>query len=133
MCAGFCASSPVHAEKFFLRDWDQDAVRNRSKFDRWGATGLEAGPIIADLKSCREKILSRRKALKNTRERWFGADTVASSAVGETAPRTTVRTSDVVEAGDEQYVEDNEKFGLRCCSRSASSPGKSKKGECLVL
>ena len=104
-----------------------DAVRNSSKFDPWGAIGVEAGPAIADLKSCREKNVSRRKAVKVTRERWFGAETVASSAVGETAPRTTVRISDVVEVGDVQYVEEHDKPGLPCCSRSGSSPGKSKK------
>ena len=69
--------------------------------------------------------MSRRKALKDTRERWLGADTVASSAVVEAAPRTTVHISDVVEVGDVQYVEEHDKFGLPCCSRS--SPGKSEK------
>ena len=102
-----------------------DAVRNSAKFDPWGAIGVEAGPVIADLKSCRENIVSRRKAVRETRELWFSAETVASSAVGETAPRTTVRISDVVEVGDVQYVEEHEKLGLPCCSRS--SPGKSKK------
>ena len=86
---------------------------------------VEAGPVNADLKSCREKIVSRRKVVRDTRECWFSAETVASSAVGETAPRTTVRFSDVVEVGDVQYVEEHEKLGLPCCSRS--SPGKSKK------
>ena len=104
-----------------------DAVRNSSTFDPWGAIGVEAVPVIADLKSCREKVVSRRKAAKDTWERWFGAETVTSSAVGETAPRTTVRISDVVEVGDVHYVEEREKLGLPCCSRSASSPGKSKK------
>ena len=63
-----------------------DAVRNSDRFDPWGAIGVEAGLIIADLKSCRKKILSQRKAVKDTRERWFSAETVASSAVGESAP-----------------------------------------------
>ena len=81
-----------------------DAVRNSDRFNPWGAIDVEAGPVIADLKSCREKILSQRKAVKDTRERWFSAETVASSAVGERAPRTTVRISDVVEVGDVQYV-----------------------------
>ena len=76
-----------------------DSVRNSDRFDPWGAIGVEAGPVIADLKSCREMILSQRKAVKDTRERWFSAETVASSAVGESAPRATVRTSDVVEVG----------------------------------
>ena len=104
-----------------------DAVQNCARFDPWGAIGIETGPVIADLKSCREKIVSRRKATKDTQERWFSAETVASSAVGESAPRTTVRISDVVEVGDVQYVTKHEKLGLPCCSRSASSPGKSKK------
>ena len=63
--------------------------------------------------------------MKDTREQWFSAETVASSAVGESAPRTTVRISDVVEVRDVQYVAEHEKLGLPCCSRS--SPGKSKK------
>ena len=93
-----------------------DAVQNNARFNPWEAIGVEAGPVIADLKSCREKIVSRRKAVKDTRERWFSAETVTSSAVGETAPRTTVRISDVVEVGDVQYVADHEKLGLPCCS-----------------
>ena len=102
-----------------------DAVRTSARFDPWGAIDVEAGHVIIDLKSCREKILSQRKAVKDTRERWFNAETVASSAVGETAPRTTVRVSDVVEVGDVHYVAEHEKLGLPCCSRS--SPGKGKK------
>ena len=104
-----------------------DAVRNSARFDPWGAIDVEAGPVIADLKSCREKIMSQRKAVKDPRERWFSAETVASSVIGESAPRTTVHISDVVEVGDVQYVAEHEKFGLPCCSRSTSSPGKSKK------
>ena len=102
-----------------------DAVRNSARFDPWGAIDVEAGPVIIDLKSCREKFLSQRKAVKDTRERWFSAETVCSSTVGESAPRTTVRISVVVEVGDVQYVAEHEKLGLLCCSRS--SPGKGKK------
>ena len=93
-----------------------DAVRNSARLDPWEALGVEAGHVIADLKSCREKIVIRRKAVKDTRERWFDAKTVASSAVGETAPRTTVCISDVIEVGDVQYVKEHEKFSLPCCS-----------------
>ena len=91
-----------------------DAVRNSSKFDPWGVISAEAGPVIAGLKSCREKTV-----LRDTRERWFSAETVASSAVGETAPRTPVRISDVAEVGDVQYVAGHEKIGLPCCSQPA--------------
>ena len=100
-------------------------VRNSARFDPWGAINVEAGPVIIDLKSCREKILSQRKAVRDTRERWFSAETVASSAVGESAPKTTVRISDVVEVGDVQYVAEHQKLGLPCCSRP--SPGKGRK------
>ena len=103
-----------------------DAVRNSGRFDPWGAFDVESGPIIADLNSCREKVISQRKAVKDTRERWFSAETVASSAVCESAPRTTVHVSDVVEVGDVQYVAEQEKLGLLCCSWSTSSRGKSK-------
>ena len=100
-----------------------DAVQNSARFD---PRGVEASPVIVDLKSCREKSLSRRKAMKDTRERWFSTETVASSTVAETAPRTRVRIVDVVEVGDVQYVAEHGKLGLPCCSRSASNPGKSK-------
>ena len=32
-----------------------DAVRHNSEFDPWGMIGVEAGPVINDLKSCRRK------------------------------------------------------------------------------
>ena len=63
-----------------------DVVRDSARFDPWGAIDVETGPVIADLKSCREKVMSQRKAVKDTRERWFSVETVASSAVGESAP-----------------------------------------------
>ena len=109
-----------------------DAVRHSSEFDPWGAIRVEVGPVVADLESCRENVVSRRKAAKDTRERWLGAVTVASSAVGDAAPRTTVRISDVVEVGGVQYVEEHNKFSLPSCSRCVSSPGKSKKRRKLV-
>ena len=77
-----------------------DVVWNSFKFDPSGAIGVEAVPVIADLKSYREKIVSPRKVVEHARERWFGAETVRSSAIGEAAPRTTVRFSDVVEVRD---------------------------------
>ena len=46
-----------------------DAVPHSSVFDPWGAIGVEAGPVTAYLKSCREKVVLRRKAVKDTRER----------------------------------------------------------------
>ena len=92
------------------------AVRNNYEFDPWGTIGVEAVPVIADLKSCWQKVVLRRRAVKDTWERLFGTKIVASSAVGETLPHTTVRLSDFVEVGDVQYVEEHNNLGLPCCS-----------------
>ena len=135
MCAGFCASSSIHTEKLFLENGISmlntavtaaDAVRHSSEFDPWGAIGVETGPVVANLKSCREKFVSRRKAVQDTREQWFRAETVTSSAVGESTPRTTARISDLVEVGDVKYI-GSDKLARPCCSRFVSSPGKSEK------
>ena len=91
-----------------------DAFRLRSKFGPWKAIGVGAGPVIADLKSCLENILLWRKTVQDTRERWFGSESVAMSVVGDAAPRTTVRMSGVVELGEIQYIEEHIKLGLSC-------------------
>ena len=104
-----------------------DAVQQRSEFHPWGAIGVEAGTVIADLAAYREKICLRRKTTKVTPEYWFGADSVASSLVGEAAPRTTVRNSDLVEVGDLQYVDEHHKRDLPSCKRYMPSSGKGKK------
>ena len=70
---------------------------------------MEVGPVIADLKSCREKVVLRRKAVKDTCKQWFVAEIVASLAVGEVTPRTTFRISDAVEVGEVQFVEEHKK------------------------
>ena len=136
MCRTLCVISCSHREFFSLRlgsacstplPLPQMLFETVLDLTLAGTIDVEAGAVIADLKSCREKIMSQRKAVKDTRERWFSAETVASSAVGESAPRTDVRISDVIEVGDVQYVAEHEKLGLPCCSRSTSSPGKSKK------
>ena len=63
-----------------------NAFRHNSEFDPWRKIGVEAGPVIADLKSCRQEVVVRKKTFKHTRERWFGAQTVESSAVCELRP-----------------------------------------------
>ena len=46
-----------------------NAVRHSSEFNPWGADGVEDDPVIANPKSCREKNVLGRKAVKDTRER----------------------------------------------------------------
>ena len=106
-----------------------DAVRRSSEFDPWGAIRIEGGPVIADLKSCRQKVVSRRKAVKDTGERWFGAGTVASSPVSEAAPRPTVRISDVVEVGVVQYVDERNKVSIVVVDL-CQIPGRARGDEC---
>ena len=72
-----------------------DAVRPGCNFDIWRGFGLEAGPLIVHLKAFREKFLMQMKAVKDTRDCWFGVDSMASSVVGDAAPRIYVRISDV--------------------------------------
>ena len=87
-----------------------DVVQHSFQFDRWRAVGVETDLVSADLKSCREKILLRWKAVKDARERWFAADSVASLAVAEAAPRQTVRISDIFELRDVQNIDEYNKF-----------------------
>ena len=139
LCAGFCASSSVHTEKLLFRDWDQHAEHCRycrrcclEQFEVWP---LGSSWCISWPRSCRSEVVPRKnfitkKAVKGTPKRWFGAETVASTAVGETASWTTVCISDVVDVGDVQNDEEHDQLFLLCCSWSASSPRKCKKGGC---
>ena len=45
-----------------------NAVRHSSEFDTWRAIAVEERSVIADLKSCPEKVLLRKKTVKDTRE-----------------------------------------------------------------
>ena len=65
-------------ENFFSETWinmlntafaPADTVQNGSDIDFWRGFGLEAGPLIDELKACREKVLMRRKKVEDTRER----------------------------------------------------------------
>ena len=88
---------------------------------------METGPVNADLKANREKVLLQGKTTKDTGEWWFAAESVASAVVGEAAPRTTVRIANVVEVGHVQFKNEHHNIGLSCCGQSVLSPGKGKK------
>ena len=66
-----------------------------------------------DLEACREKVLLRQKTATVTRERWFAANSVASSVVDEAAPRTILRISDMLEVRDVQCVREYHMCDLR--------------------
>ena len=91
-----CVQTFVHHPLFTQRNFFTEtaigrfntaiAIRHRSEIEPWRAIGVEAGPVIADPKSCREKVVRRRKTIRDTRKCWFGVNTVASSTVGKVAP-----------------------------------------------
>ena len=122
MCPGFRASLLFTQRNFFSRlgsaCWTLLLLPQMLLDCYWSGSC----PLVADLKSWG----LQRKTVKVTHERWYGADSVASSAVGEVAPRTPECISDVFELGDVQYVNEHHKVGRGCCSRSVSRPGKCK-------
>ena len=105
------------------------SICHNSEFDSWKFVGVRASSVIMDLKrSFLEEMLLRRKSSKETRERWFGVDTVVSSVVSEPVPRTTVRNSNVEKTGEGGYVEESHEPCLKGCSCTFLSPGKKEAG-----
>ena len=66
----------------------------------------------------------RRNISKESRERWFDVDSVASFLVGQGTVRGGVRISNIVEVGDVRYLDDSHNIGLPGNSGSHWSPGK---------
>ena len=134
ICAEFFASSSFHKEKILLWDWDEHAEHCRC-CRRCYSTQLYVWPLGSSWcriwpRKCRSEIVPRGKCItKQGSQRQTGALVwcrnccIISCWWG--CARTTVRISDVLEVGDVDYVEEQFKFGLPCCSRS--SPGKSQK------
>ena len=61
-------------------------------FDPWESVRLRPqADIVADLKRSRCDLLARFKSTKNTTERIFGPESVASSFVGEPSGKSGVR------------------------------------------
>ena len=56
--------------------------------------------MITDLCACWDRVVLRRLTAKNTFERWYHGGTIRS----QTASRSGVRNSDVVEQGRVEYV-----------------------------
>ena len=56
--------------------------------------------VITDLSACWDRVVVRRRTVKDTSERWYHGGTAWS----ETASRPGVRISDVVEGGRVEYV-----------------------------
>ena len=86
-----------------------------------------SGRVLADMKTCFEKVLDRRRVVKDTCEQWYAVGVVRPSS-GESSSQYGVCISTVVEEGQVQYVP--VVFSSRMVaghSRHLSSPGKEKR------
>ena len=100
----------------------------RDSYAPWSEVESESSArIVADLKTCFEKALERRRVVKDTSEQWYSLGAVRPSS-GESSSQYGVRISTVVEEGQVDYVPvaaPSRTVGSH--SRHLSSPGKGKK------
>ena len=94
----------------------------------WSAAESESSArIISDLKTCFEKVLERRRMVKDTSEQWYRLGAVRPSS-GESSSQYGVRISTVVEEGQVDYVPvAAPSLKVASHSRRLSSPGKGRK------
>ena len=105
-----------------------DSITSSSVYVTWSTVENESSARnISDLKTCFEKVLERRRVVKDTSEQWYRLGAVRPSS-GESSSQCGVRISTVVEEGQVDYVPvaaPSRKVGGH--SRHPSFPGKGKK------
>ena len=104
-----------------------NSITSISVYVPWSAVESESSArIISDLKTCFEKVLERRRMVKDTSEQWYRLGAVRPSS-GESS-QYDVRISTVVEEGQVDYVPVAAPSHIVAShSRRLSSPGKGKK------
>ena len=104
------------------------SITSSSLYAPWSEVESESsGRIIADLKSCFEKALDRRRIVKDTSEQWYALGAVRPSS-GESSSQYSVHFSTVVEEGQVDFLPNaapSRKVAGH--SRHLCSPGKGKK------
>ena len=105
-----------------------DSITSSSVYVPWSTVESESSArIISDLKTCFEKVLERRRVVKDTSEQWYRLGAVRPSS-GESTSQCGVRISTVVEEGQVDYVPvaapSRKSSGHR---RESGSPSKGKK------
>ena len=104
-----------------------DSFTSSSVYVPWPTVESESSArICADLKTCFEKAVERRRLVKDTSEQWYRLGAVRPSS-GESSSQYGVRISTVVEEGQVDYVPvaaPSRKVSNQ--SRGLSSPGKGK-------
>ena len=82
-----------------------DSVTVNEEFNPWSVFGDAFNQqFVSDLKSSQEKVVMRRRASRDTSERWFGAQNAGSPSAWASPGRSGVRISDIVEEGRVDYV-----------------------------
>ena len=137
-----CVQSFVRDPLFTQRDFFKDngismllsavnvagSVCEDSMYDPWPVISPEVyAAVVADLKMAYDVVVVRRKEARDTCERWFGVDSVAFSAVGESSGLQGVQISNIVEVGRVEYLPQSV-FAIQVPSTSfaVKSPGKGK-------
>ena len=138
LCVQDFVRDPVFTQRSFFSETrvevlcEAAAISNRitssSVYVPWSAVESESSPrIISDLKTCFEKVLERRRMVKDTSEQWYRLGAVRPSS-GESTSQCGVRISTVVEEGQVDYVPvAAPSHKVASHSRCLSSPGKGKK------
>ena len=105
-----------------------NSITSSSVYVPWSAVESESSArIISDLKTCFEKVLERRRMVKDTSEQWYRLGAVRPSSC-ESSSQYGVRISTVVEEGQVDYVPvAAPSHKVASHSRRPSSPGKGKK------
>ena len=105
-----------------------NSITSSSVYLPWSTVESESSArICADLKTCFEKVLERRRMVKDTSEQRYRLGAVRPSS-GESSLQYGVRISTVVEEGQVDYVPVAAPSRKACSqSRGPSSPGKGKK------
>ena len=138
LCVQNFVKDPVFTQRSFFSETGvemlseaaaiSDSITSSSVYVPWSTVASKSSArIISDLKSCFEKVLERRRVVKDTSEQWYRVGAVRPSS-GESSSQCGVRISTVVEEGQVDYVPvaaPSRKFsGHR---RDSGSPGKGKK------
>ena len=105
-----------------------DSITSSSVYVPWSTVESESSArIISELKTCFEKVLERRRVVKDTSEQWYRLGAVRPSS-GDSSSQYGVRISTVAEEGQVDYVPvaapSRKAFSQSC---GLSSPGKGKK------
>ena len=109
------------------------SVCEDSVYDLWNLILPEGyGAVVNDLKRAYDVVAVRRRDARDTSERCFGAASDESPVVGESSGQQCVRISNIVEAGEVEYLPQSlsaTQTPSTSCIAKSPGKGRQKKGE----